>query len=351
MTLHAPPWSGRLVSVVAIVAVVLLAALVLLRINRVPRTQDAFLYADSTAIAPEVSGRVVAFLVKENQRVTKGQTLVELDPEPFDLQLAQSRAQAAALRAQIGLTTRQVASQSTGVAAAETQIKSARSQLALAQDSLARLAPLVKKGYVTPQQVDQARTNEKVAQAALTSAVQEAQAKREEVGDTASLRAQLEAAEAAVALAERNRRYATVQAPFDGWVVGLQVSVGTYATTGHPLFTLVRADEWYAVGNFRETELSSIRAGDAATVWLLGAGNRSLRGHVDSIGRGVQPESVGTPGPENTGAPGLPAVGRTLNWVVIAQRFPVRIRLDEAPPELTRIGATATIQVFNNASR
>jgi multidrug efflux system membrane fusion protein len=343
MTRPTPSWVGRTVAVVALAGVALLAVLVLLRIQRRPRTQDAFLYADSTGIAPEVSGRIIAVRVRENQRVTQGQPLVEIDTEPFELRLEEARAQAAALRAQIDLTTRQVAAQSAGAMAAATQIQRAHSQLVLARDTVSRLTPLLDKGYTTPQQVDEARSNASVAQTAVTTAMQQAQQAREAVGDTESLRAQLANSEAAVRLAERDLRLTVVRAPYDGWVSGLDVPEGTYASVGHPLFTLIKSDEWYAVGNFRETQLASVAIGDRATVWIVGSKNQAVRGHVESIGWGVNPEDVGSPG--------LPNVGRTLNWVIIAQRFPVRVRLDEVPEGVARIGATANIVVSHGDER
>jgi multidrug efflux system membrane fusion protein len=343
MTLRAPPWVGRAVAVTAIAGAVLLGVWALVRLDRSPRTHDAFLYADSAGIAPEVSGRLVALHVHENQRVTMGQPLVEIDREPFELHLEQARAQVAALEAQIDLTSRQVASQSSGAQAATTQIQGARSQLALARDTVMRLSPLLDKGYTTPQQVDEALANERSAQATLTAAIQQAQQAREAVGDTDSLRAQLANAEAAVTLAERDLRHTVVRAPFDGLVAGLDTAEGAYATTGQPIFTLIKANEWYAVGNFRETELPSIGIGDPATVWVVGSKNRSVHGRVESVGWGVKPEDVG--------APGLPNVGRTLEWVIVAQRFPVRVRLDQVPDGVARIGATANILVSHGAGR
>ncbi len=335
-------WFGRLFAFAAIAAALGLGGYTIYRLDQRPRTHDAFLYADSAGLAPEVSGRIVALPVHDNQRVSKGDPLVEIDPEPFDLRLRQARAQVAALQAQIALTTRQVGAQSSGADAAATQISRARSQLALAHDTVVRLTPLLGKGYVTTQQIDEARTNERTAQAALTAAIQQAQQARQAVGDTESLVAQLTGAQAAVALADHDFRNATVRAPFDGWVVGLDIAEGAYAAAGHPLFTLIKAHEWYAIGNFRETELPQIAIGDPATVWLLSDNNHPINGHVESLGWGVRPV--------DSGGPALPAVGRTLSWVVVAQRFPVRIRLDDPPEAAMRIGATVSILVRHGAS-
>src|ERR1700760_3038089 len=166
------PWTGRLVAALSIAAAFGFGGYTLYRLDLAPRTHDAFLYADSAGIAPEVNGRIVQLLVRDNQRVKKGDPLVKIDPEPFDLRVRQARAAVTALQAQIDLTTRQVAAQSSGADAAATQIERARSQLALAQDTVGRLTPLLGKGYVTAQQVDEARTNALTAQSALTTATQ-----------------------------------------------------------------------------------------------------------------------------------------------------------------------------------
>jgi multidrug efflux system membrane fusion protein len=338
----ATKWLARLIAFGAVAAALALAAWTLYVVDARPRTHNAHLFAYSAGMAPEVSGRIVALHVTNNQRVKRGEPLVDIDPDPFELRLRQARAQVAALKAQISLTGRQVVSQKSGADAAATQINHARAQLALAQDTLQRLEPLLGKGYVTKQQIDEARTNERNATIALTEARQRANQARQAVGDTESLIAQLAGAQAAEALAERDLRMATLRAPYDGLVIGLQIAEGAFATTGHPLFTLIKDDEWYAIADFRETELPQIAVGDSATVWVMGADERPIRGQVVSLGAGVQPE--------DRDGPGLPVVGRTINWVVVAQRFPVWIRLDAPPPQLTRIGATVSVRVQHGGS-
>ena len=337
-------WRGRLVALIAVVAAVVLGFATLTALSRRPQTNAAHLFAYSAAMAPEVSGRIVKLHVASNQRVTKGQPLVEIDPQPFELRQRQAQAQVQALKAQIGLTSRQVTSQMTGADAAATQINHAKAQLALAQENLRRLEPLLAKGYVTQQQVDEARTNERNAAVALTVATQQATQAREAVGGTANLVAQLAGAEAAEAIAARDLGQAVLRAPFDGTVVGLQIAEGTYAVAGHPLFTLIKDADWYAIADFRETELSGIAVGDPATVWLMANEARPIRGQVVSLNSGVQPQTG-----DGSGGPGLPVVGRTLNWVVVAQRFPVWIRLLDAPAQDMRIGATASVRVEHDA--
>ncbi len=156
-------WIGRALAVAAFAAVALLGTCTLRRIDQAPRTHDAFLYADSAQIAPEVSGRITAIHIRENQRVAKGEALVEIDREPFELRVEQAHAQVAALHGQIGVASRQVASQASGAKAAATQIERARTQLELARNNVTRITPLLDKGYATAMQGDEAHTNANVA--------------------------------------------------------------------------------------------------------------------------------------------------------------------------------------------
>jgi multidrug efflux system membrane fusion protein len=340
---HAAARSGRLLAIGVVTAAVLLLVISLFRLDRRPRSQDAFVYAYSTGIVPEVSGQLTSVNVRENQRVHKGDLLVQIERQPYELKLAEAREKVASLQAQVELTEHQVASQTSAAKAAATDIKSARSQLGLAQSTAERLTPLVGKGYTTQQQFDQAQSQRQVARTQLTGAIEKARQATQAVTNPENQRAQLRGAEAAAGLAEWDLNHTEVRAPFDGWVSGLDITLGTYAAAGHALFTLIKANEWYAVGNFRETELPSIQIGDAATIWLLGGGNRAVRGRVESIGWGVEPP--------NAGPPGLPKVGRTLSWVVIAQRFPVRIRLEDVPEGAARLGETANVVVSGHGRR
>jgi multidrug efflux system membrane fusion protein len=267
--------------------------------------------------------------------------LLQIDPEPFELKLRQANAQVAALQAEIDLTGRQVTAQGSGAQAAARNVDRAQQQLALAHDTLARMEPLLPKGFVTAQQIDEARTNERTAASQLAAATQQAAQAKEAIGDVESLKAQLLGAEAEEALAARDLRETVIRASVNGKVVGFNLAPGSFAVAGHPLFTLIDDNSWYAVANFRETDLRGLHAGDAATVWVMGNEGQPLHGVVESLGAGVQPEGAA--------GPGLPDVDRNLNWVVVAQRFPVWVRLNESSQPFLRIGATASVRV-NHAS-
>ena len=334
---------GKAIATIAIVTAVVLGVLVLVAIDRRPRTHDARIFAYSAAMASEISGRIVQILVTNDQDVAKGAPLLVIDPVPYELQLRQARAQVAALKAQIALTGRQVTSQGSGVQAAESQVAKAREQLKYAQDTRQRLEPLVKPGFVTRQALDEAKTNEAAAEASLQALTRSATQARQAVGDTASLEAQLEGAEAAEANAARNHDLTTLRAPFSGKVVGLQIAEGTFAVAGQPLFSLIKSDAWYAIADFRETELPRIEVGDSVTVWTMAESNTAFAGHVVSLGAGVQSA--------DKDGPGLPTVGRDLNWVVVAQRFPVWVRLDNPPPFALHVGLTASVKVHHDRTR
>src|ERR1700743_149982 len=158
---------GKLIAVTAILLAVVLGLLVVFAIDRRPRTHDAYIFAYSAEMASEISGRIVQILVTNDQDVAKGAPLFVIDPAPYEFQLRQARAQVAALKAQIALTGRQVTSQGSGVQAAESQVQRARDQLKYAQDTRKRLEPLVKPGFVTQQQLDEAGTNEAAREASL----------------------------------------------------------------------------------------------------------------------------------------------------------------------------------------
>jgi multidrug efflux system membrane fusion protein len=334
---------GKIIATLAILAAVVLAGAVVFAIDRRPRTHDARIFAYSATMASEINGRIVKILIANDQMVKQGDPLLLIDPKPYEFQLQQARAQVAALNAQIALTGRQVSAQGSGAEAAESQVHRAREQLLLAQDTRKRLEPLVGPGFVTQQQLDDARTNETTALATLDALTKSAVQAHEAIGDTLSLEAQLEGAKAAEGLAARNLDLTTLRAPCDGIVVGLQIAEGTFALSGRPLFSLIKSNAWYAIADFRETELPRIAVGDRATVWTMAQSNHAFEGSVESLGAGVQ--SSDQDGPD------LPKTNRDLDWVVVAQRFPVWVRLDHPPPEAMHVGMTASVKVHHAGAR
>lgn len=339
----APRPAGRRIALLA-VAVLALAALAyaVSFVNTYPRTDDAFVQADTIGVAAQVSGRIVALRTRDNAQVRKGDVLFLIDPRPYELDAERLRAQLATLEAQIGLTQRQVDAQRYASEASGANVARARENAAQKRSSLQRLEPLLADEFVTREQVDQARTARATADAELQSALSERKRAASAVSGVEALQAQKRELAAAIAHADYLLEQTTVRAPFDGRVVDLHIAAGEYAAAGKPLFTLIDTRAWYVVANFRETELKKMAPGAAARLYLMSDPERQFSGVVDSIGWGVLPDEGGS-------AQGLPKVPRSINWVHVAQRFPVRIRVSDPADALFRLGASA-VAVISPAS-
>jgi multidrug efflux system membrane fusion protein len=318
-----------------VLVAVALAVYVVYYLDQSPRTDDAFVRADTIGVAPQVSGRIITLRVQDNQAVKKGDVLFEIDPLPYQHTLERTRAALDSLEKQIGLSKRDVRAQELGAAAARANIDRVEAQARQATDTLNRIEPLLAKEYVTAEQVDQARTAKRSADAALQVAQQDAARAAAAVSGVDALVARLGELRAAVAMAQYDLDHTVMRAPFDGRVIDLDIAEGEFAATGRRLFTLIDTRNWYVIANFRETALKDIRPGIKAEVYLMSDPSRRFAGTVHSIGFGVFPEEGGA------STNGLPRVPRSINWVRVAQRFPVRIRIDEPQDDLFRIGASA----------
>jgi membrane fusion protein, multidrug efflux system len=274
----------KLVSLIVVISAVVITLYVWGIIERHPRTDDATARANVVGIAPRVSGQILKLNVQDNQAVKEGDVLFEIDPEDYRLVLEKAKADLAALDRQI----------------------------AQAHDTLQRLEPLLPHGFATADNVEQARTKE------------------------ATLRAQRDGAVAAINLDELHLSYCKVIAPFTGRVINLNISVGAHVTDGIPIFSLLDTSKWYVIANFREAEIRHMAPGSEAIVYLSSAPNQRFRGKVQGIGWAVKPE-----GEVDLPASGVPYVKRELNWVRVAQRFPVRIEVENPDPDLFRMGASA----------
>ncbi len=304
--------------------------------DRTPRTDDAYVYADTIDVVPEVNGRIVEMAVRDNQAVKQGDLLFRIDPRPYQDALTRGQASLIALDRQIELTQRTVNAQQYNAQSVRAAVERARAAAGQAADTLHRMEPLLSHGYVSAEDVDRARTAQRATQAELSAAQLQAQQAAAAVSGVDALVAQRAVVMAEIAIAELNLEYATVRAPFDGRIVSLKTSTGQFATALKPVFTLIDTRHWYVVANFRETELKGIRTGTPATVYLLSDTGQRFRGSVDSISYGIAPDEAGLALPG-----GLPRIQRTLNWVHVSQRFPVKIRVDSPNPDLFRLGTSA----------
>jgi len=328
--------AGSLIGLGIVVGFVILALLVVDRVVRHPQTDDAVVTANVIGVVPQVSGTITELHVEDNQRVKQGDLLLVVDPRPYELAVQRARADVAALDGEIEVTERKIQGQRFAVAAARASVQRMEAQLRNATDNLNRLEPLLSREFVTPDKIDQARTAKLAAAAGLEEARQKMEQADRDVGDLEALKAKREAALAARGKAELDLEYCYVHAQFDALVVNLHTAIGAFVGPGpNPVFSLVDARNWYVLANYRETELKHIAPGMAAEVYVLTAPRYRLRGTVQGIGWGVNPE-------DQPIVSGLPQIKRELNWVHIAQRFPVRIRIDDRDPaDVFRLGASA----------
>ena len=333
----------RSLGLVVAVVIVALALIVVGRfaayLEREPGTDDASIDADVVHVAPSVGGYIVALPIIENQLVELGDLLFELDPQPYQYRVDLAAAQLSQSEALLDTKKRSVATQVTSAAIAASQVTQAKDSLRLASSTLSRLEPLLPNGYVSRQQVDDAATAKRKAATALGQSEDQARASKEAIDTLDAAAATVAANRSALALAERDLRMTKIKAPHAGRITGLSIRTGEYAAPSQALFTLIVTEEWFANGNFRETDLAAIHVGTCATVWSMIDRTRAIAGHVDGIGFGVtDSDKVNLPH-------SVPYVGKEVNWVRVQQRFPVRVKLDAPPAELMRLGASAYVRI------
>lgn len=330
---------GSLIALAIIVVAVIIAVRSASWVSGHPSSSDASIDADVVHVAPAVAGRIIAIRVRENSRVRRGDILFQIDPYPYQLVVAQAQADLAVAEAQLDTQRKSVSTQRSNATVASEETTSARANYELATRTAERLRPLTAKGYVPIQELDQANVNAHDAATQLLQAQVQKLAAVQAIDTVRAGESQVVARQAALGLAQRDLADTTVRAPHDGLIVGLNVSSGEFVAPGQSLFTLINTEEWFVSADLRETDLAAVRTGDCATVYSMIDRRQPIRGIVDSIGWGVL-------GQDQVNLPRtVPYVERSLNWVRVAQRFPVRIRLESPPPRLMRLGASAVVEV------
>ena len=360
---------GRWLSAGIVAGAAVLGLLVLHRTTHHPRTDDATILANYIGIAPQVEGPLVRLNVGDNQFVKQGELLFEIDERPYQYALESALSAQAALEGQIADEARRIAALKSAVLVAEANILSAEADVATAgqgvsraqaewayaSNNLQRLEPLLLKHFVTVDDIDKAKTAEVTQQEALRQArsrlllaqagLTSAQAQHEQAANAVTtlepLVNQRGGREAAVKTARYNLNNCRVNAPFDARVTNLTISEGAYAHVGQQMFILIDARRWWAVANFREGQLAHITPGMRADVYVMSKPEHRFSGIVDSIGFGVTPDAdvIGT------FASGLPDVQRTLNWVHLAARYPVRVLVEDPVPDLFRVSESAVVVI------
>jgi multidrug efflux system membrane fusion protein len=329
------PWVrrlGRILSGLLVLAAVVLGWFIYRLYYANPRTDDAYVHANTAAMAAHVSGQIVRLPIRDNQQVRKDDLLFVVDPRPYKLSLDTARTK-------LNLTEIEIKTFQDTVSSAAAQLTDRKVDAANDRQYLDRIVPLHERDFVTENDLVEARNKLKAAEAAVASASSELQKAQDELGIMGDVNQRLRAAQEAIEDAQLNYDYCFVRAPFDGYVTNLNISEGQYANTGQPVLTLVDGREWYVLAYFREDLLDRIRPNMTAEVSLLSYPGQRFQGEVEGIGWGLFQENGATVG-------GLPNVEETLNWVRLNQRFPVRILLkasDAAHP--FRMGQTAVVTI------
>jgi multidrug efflux system membrane fusion protein len=394
---------GRVISIAIILSAAITGLLALRQVTANPRTDDAEVFANYIGMAPLVNGPITRLYVSDNQLVKEGDPLFAIDDRPYAYALAHAKSDQQALKGEIGDERRIIAGKVSGVdvaragalsseasleraaasveqakadvANAKAAVQRADAEQAYASNNLHRIEPLLAKQFVTVDQVDQARTLEvsrsqashqarsqlalaeaglaaaeaqyREGQATVIESHQQVQQATHNVTTLEPLLGELPGKQAAIDTAQYNFDNCRIIAPFSARVTNLTISQGAYATAGQHIFTLIDTRVWWAIANFRETQLQHIRPGMQADVYVLSRPNVRFKGVVDSVGFGVTPDAdlIGT-----LSQPGLPDVQRTLNWVHLASRFPVRVRIESQPSEVFRLGESAVVVIRGDSS-
>jgi membrane fusion protein (multidrug efflux system) len=294
--------------------------------SRFQSTDDAFIAARQSSIAPKVSGYITAVPVTDNQHVAAGEVIARIDDRDYRIALEQAEAQVAAAQASIENIDAQLEVQKAQITANQAQVDQTQAALVFAQQQAARYQHLEQTGYGTVQNSEQYTSQLRQQQAALQSAEATLKLAQRQVeglkAQRKSAQANLSQAEAQRDQAKLNLSYTTVTAAQPGRVVNLGAAVGQFAQPGTSLTMFVPDQTWVAA-NFKEIQLDQMRPGDPVTLRIDAYPGRVIRGHVES----VQPGS-------GTAFSLLPAQNATGNYVKIVQRVPVKIVMDNPPKDV-----------------
>jgi membrane fusion protein, multidrug efflux system len=326
---------GRIALMISVpLLLALVAGYFWLTSGRFISTDNAYVQQDMISISPDVSGRIVAVNVRENQRVKAGDVLFRIDPRPYQIALDQANASLSAARVE-------VSTMATDAGGAAADIASAQADILLAQVTYDRQDALMRRGFTTRAAVDAATQQVAAARSRLASAQADAAKARQQVGsgNGSSTPAAIQSALAQREKAAFDLERTTVRATKDGIVSQTsRLQVGNITPSGVPALSLVVSQQPWVEANYKETDLDHMRVGQSATIELDAYPDMKVRGRVQSIGAGTGSEfSV------------LPAQNANGNWVKVTQRVPVRIAIEGNPPRQMIAGLSADVSIDTQA--
>jgi membrane fusion protein (multidrug efflux system) len=321
---EAPPaarrsWLPRILGAVVVIGVIIGCVLYWLDARHYESTDDAFIDGNISQVSAQISGRVIKLLVNDNQVVTAGQELVELDPRDAQMRLDQMQAQRDQAAAQLEQARATLPVRQADLDQASANIRVSQAETLQTQRDLGRYTA-INPHAISAQTIDSARASSTSAAARLDAARQAEAGARAQLAvaktQVAGAEAALRLADANLADARLNLSYTRILAPADGRIARRTVQLGNYITPGQALLAVVQPDCW-VTANFKEAQLADMRPGQPAKIAIDAFGGRVLDGHVDSLQSG-------------TGAvfSSLPAENATGNYVKIVQRVPVKLLFD-----------------------
>ena len=288
-------------------------------------TDDAYVKADSTTIAPKVSGHIADVLVADNEPVKAGQILARIDDRDFKVSLEQARAQVEAAEANIANKQSALVAQQSAIDAARATVEADKADQTFAEQDDKRYSELARQGFGTIQNAQQAASRITAARAAVTrdTATLASATKQLDVikAEVQQAKAALDSAKAAEDQAGLNLSYTALTAPIDGVIGNRTLRVGQYVQAGTQLMAVVPTDAAYIVANYKETQLTDVYPGQKVTVEVDTFPGKVFEGHVDSISPASGQEFALLP-PDNA----------TGNFTKVVQRIPVKIVLDHGSP-------------------
>jgi multidrug resistance efflux pump len=301
-----------------------------------PYTDQATVQAYVVNLAPDVSGRVKAVNVVDNQRVRAGQILFAIDPERYEIAIKSAEAQLASAGEAVGAS-------AAALASAEARLATSEANLINVQKQTARVFELVERGFRPKADGDESRASLRSANADVVRAKADVEQARQNLGPLDG-NAQVRSAQAALYKARRDLSDVVIRAPSNGDVTNLQLATGRYVGAGQTALTFVDADVIWIESQFRENSLEHIKPGNSVGISLDARPGRVYPGKVESIGWGVDNRDVDP-------ATGLPVIKNDSGWVRDPQRFAVRVRLDaNSQFREVRVGSQASLVVYTGKS-
>ena len=320
---HRPSYKKKRVIVPAITAVIFFLAGIYFMIHSIyyQSTDDAFVEGHIVSIAPRVSGPVEQMLIDDNMPVKKGQLLIVIDPNDYEVKLAQTKAKLAEAKAALNISEKDITRSKSELQESSHDVASTSSKLDFAKKDYKRYSEMYKEGISSKQDYDSSKTGLTVAKSNYRSAMEKEKASKAMLESAKAKKeasiADIERLEAEVKECELNLSYTKIYAPQDGLITNRNVEKGNYVQVAQPMFAIVPEKVW-VVANFKETQLTNMKKGQPVQIKIDTYPGKKFKGHVDSIQRATGAKASLFP-PEN-------AVG---SYVKIVQRVPVKIVFDE----------------------